>query len=449
MQENKNSFIYEPYRRDIFGSVIALVLTFLVHFCVFYFMPTSFSSKDKKEDLEELKLQILPPKARKSLPDFIEANPYANQDTPRADAPESFQNQRATDELPDPNSKSKLPYVGGELKDGKKIVQGTSSPEDQLNPQNIQNVLERPLAQQAKPTEVPSMEAKKAQTSEESQAQASNESSQVESDLQGGEKTIAEDSQKKESGNVEKSKPNATASQKGELAATETSKEGLFQTLKTPEQSTSTTAPKEGKPTLASGESKDSLSRVGENMKKNSASKKSEKQGRSVAKKPIKKVAPKPEKKLVEKAEKNTPQEEQLPAPKPRPMLSMKIPAGPLADNKQRASERGVVAVDSRFSEFGAYQQRMIEAISRQWNLLGSKYDLGTAIGTQVIIEYSLNTQGELVRCEILFTNSTNTGAGLCEQSILTTAPYGAWTQEMINALGTQEQSVRITFHYR
>ena len=77
------------------------------------------------------------------------------------------------------------------------------------------------------------------------------------------------------------------------------------------------------------------------------------------------------------------------------------------------------------------------------------KYDLATAVGSQVVIEYNLNTKGELTKIEVLFSNSTNTGTGLCEQSILTTAPYGEWTQEMVNTLGTQDQTVRITFHYR
>lgn len=127
----------------------------------------------------------------------------------------------------------------------------------------------------------------------------------------------------------------------------------------------------------------------------------------------------------------------------------MRIPAGPLADNRSRASMQGTIAVDSRFSEFGAYQQRMIEAISRQWNLLGSQYDLNTAVNTIVVIEYSIDKTGALASISVLYSNSTNTGRGLCEQSILTTAPYGEWTREMISALGEQNQDVRITFHYR
>ena len=164
-------------------------------------------------------------------------------------------------------------------------------------------------------------------------------------------------------------------------------------------------------------------------------------QRQSSEKKPeTEKTQPKPE---------EPPVNEDLPAPKPRPMLSMRIPAGPLAENNSHASARGVVACDSRFSEFGAYQQRMIEAISRQWNLLASKYDLGTAVGTIVQIEFYIDSSGALSRFKVVFSNSTNTGSGLCEQSILTTAPYGEWTQEMVNTFGNQDQSVKITFHYR
>ena len=66
-----------------------------------------------------------------------------------------------------------------------------------------------------------------------------------------------------------------------------------------------------------------------------------------------------------------------------------------------------------------------------------------------VVIEYSLDKSGNLVSISVLYSNSTNTGRGLCEQSILTTAPYGEWTREMISVLGDSNQDVRITFHYR
>ena len=91
----------------------------------------------------------------------------------------------------------------------------------------------------------------------------------------------------------------------------------------------------------------------------------------------------------------------------------------------------------------------MIEAISRQWNLLGARYDLSSAFGSQVAIEFSLNTEGELVNFTVVFSSSTNTATALCQQAILSTAPYGTWTQEMVNTLGEQPQRVKINFLYR
>lgn len=421
MQDKDYNFIFESGRRDFFAPAIALFLTIIIHLLLYGLFPKQFVRSNSKSDLEELKLEIVPPKPRKGAPEFIEANPYANQDTPRPNAPESFQNQRAADELPDPDSKSKLPYVGGEIKDGKKIVQGTSSPEDILNPQAVQSVLERPLVQQAHPAESP--------LSVPPQAAAETEKSKTPSPdgNAAGKDAAQKDSETLANSNL-KDGERDSALNTGEPSEAESSEDGFLNTRVGGKAAQKSTAPESAKPDYG---------------KKAMPSETGPKPGAGKALNSPASVSPKADNKRAEQPK------EELPSPKPRPTLSMKIPAGPLADNRQRASSQGVLAVDSRFSEFGAYQQRMIEAISRQWNLLGSKYDLGAAVGSQIVIEFSLNMMGELVKCEVLFSNSTHTGAGLCEQAILTTAPYGAWTAEMINSLGPQDQSVRITFHYR
>lgn len=61
--------------------------------------------------------------------------------------------------ITDPSSKSKMPYVEGEIKGGKKIVSGTNSPEDILNPQQPFETLQRPLEQPAQASEFPRAEA--------------------------------------------------------------------------------------------------------------------------------------------------------------------------------------------------------------------------------------------------------------------------------------------------
>lgn len=408
---------------DKTAAAIALVITLLVHLGLYFAAPSAFlnfSAAHKSEPDDELKLEILPPKIIKKIPDFVEANPFANTEKPASpDAPESFTDQRAADILPDPSSKSKMPYVEGEIKDGRKIVEGTSSPEDALNPQAPLETLERPLEQPAQVSEV------------ETPAQ-----NQTAATAQQPQKSQPQADAQPEAAQTPKSQPEAETSERYDIGA----KSSPFPTADTAEEKVPNTNPDgaDGK-TKTAQTNAEKISEAP--AQKQAQAKENSAQNQSPAQ---------TEKQPAQNADTPTPPiDESLPAPKPRPYLSMKIPAGPLADNRTRASSQGTVAVDSRFSEFGAYQQRMIEAISRQWNLLGSAYDLNTAVNTIVVVEYSLNKNGELTAISTPFSNSTNTGRGLCEQSILTTAPYGEWTRDMIAALGEQDQQVRITFHYR
>ena len=418
MQDDFDKDFYSNANKaDILALVVAFIATVITHVGTYYVIPQEFSKfGDKQEKTDDLKIEVLPPKFEKKMPEFIEANPYANDNLPSSkDAPESFKNQRAADEIPDPSSKSKKPFVDGEIKDGKKIVSGTSSEQDDLNPHKVIQTLERPLQQPAQPTETSAQQTETA-------TQATQETSKAD--------TNAEQVAKTENANDKKSDSQAqkdTALTKAELKKESASQdENAFIKIEKKKETNLPVAKEVGAYTKA---------------QKNVAN--TDKLAETV--KPQTKQQE--QKKVEQKQE--APQEENIPAPRPRPTLSMKIPAGPLADNRSHASAQGTVACDSRFSEFGAYQQRMLEAISRQWNLLASKYDLGTAVGTIVVIEFYLNTLGELSKFKILHTTSTNTGTGLCEQCILTTAPYGEWTQEMVNTFGGQDQSVRITFHYR
>ena len=119
MQKKRDSEIYyDTGRTDAAAIIIALVLTVLIHLAVFRLVPAEFEKYGGGPDIEELKIEILPPKIDKSFPEFVEANPYANQSEPEPGAAESFMTQRAAEELPDPDSKSRKPYTEGEIPEG-------------------------------------------------------------------------------------------------------------------------------------------------------------------------------------------------------------------------------------------------------------------------------------------------------------------------------------------
>ena len=394
MQDNFDIFFKQSKRDDILTIAVALFLALALHFGVYKLLPSTFVKKIEKPS--QMAFEILPPEIRKKTPQFVEANPYGNELQPEKAAPISFKNQRVADEVPDKSSKSSRPFVKGEDKKYKKIVSGTSDELDKLAPARVSKILERPLTEH---------------TRNEQQSQA-----------------------KQSQGLQAKSSKQETQTQ---------TKETSLQAQKQTTQSSATA--KALRPDKIDSANIDNSSNAilvpkikQQELPKTKNIENSQQQ---------KLQQTKPQQQQIQQAQQQ--QIQDIPAPRARPRLSMKIPAGPLMDNNTASSNTGRISIDSRFSEFGAYQQRMIEAISRQWNLLGSRYDLSSAIGSQVVINFALNTEGELVSFKIVFSTSTHTGAGLCEQSILSTAPYGVWTQEMVNTLGQQPQQVTIRFLYR
>ena len=115
--------IYESGRaEDKIAALSGIAAALLLHALVYFAAPDRFAEYETAtRGGDELKLEILPPEISKRPPEFVEANPFANTEKPDSpDAPDSFTDQRASDIIPDPSSKSKMPYVEGEIKDGKK-----------------------------------------------------------------------------------------------------------------------------------------------------------------------------------------------------------------------------------------------------------------------------------------------------------------------------------------
>lgn len=492
-RQSENPQLYwNANRSDALAVCVAAVLTILIHALIFWAVPFDIA-RPKEPARGDLEITFEQPQFDRRLPDTVEANPFANDDTPAPDSPESFMNQRAADEVTDPDSKSKMPYVEGEIKNGRKIVQGAGSPENAyVAAREVLETLNRPLAQPARPSEVRSETppAQPARTADSSERPAEGEKSAQAAERNARQKGAADS---KNSGDSGAQAAQATAGMSGAAGESGSSADGLKNAgaaaKKNAADSGGTRAglpaePQESESVFAAvpldspiapnafssesggADSADSARKKSGDVPKKDSQKdssggrlsqnadESARGGARNSGEPSQTFAKTSGREPVSEPESSAetppaPESEPLPKPAPRPSLSMKIPAGPLADNRVRASRQGTLAVDSRFSEFGAYQQRMIEAISRQWNLLGAQYDLVSAIGSQTVIEFRLNTRGELTRLEVLFSNSTNLGRGLCEQSILTTAPYGEWTSEMVSVLGSRDCPVRITFYYR
>lgn len=135
--------------------------------------------------------------------------------------------------------------------------------------------------------------------------------------------------------------------------------------------------------------------------------------------------------------------------PQPRPRLNFKTPPGPVMKNQGSASRMGVVAIDAKFSEFGGYTQRMLEAISAQWHLLGNQSQyLSGEMGSFVVVQFVLDSEGHVSDLMVLHSTASRAATLLVQDAILSRAPFGKWTRDMVQTLG-ESQEVRITFNYR
>lgn len=134
--------------------------------------------------------------------------------------------------------------------------------------------------------------------------------------------------------------------------------------------------------------------------------------------------------------------------PMPRPRLSPKVLPGPLLDSQVYAARMGPVGFDAKFSQFGYYLSRMFETIQMQWYSLLSDITIGQEKRPAiVVVEYVLDSEGRVLDTNVLETNAGQLGTLLCRDAIESRAPFGLWTEQMVDQLGDQT-SIILKFIY-
>lgn len=139
----------------------------------------------------------------------------------------------------------------------------------------------------------------------------------------------------------------------------------------------------------------------------------------------------------------------QRPSPQPRPRLSAKALQAPILKSQTRVASLGVLAIDAKWSLFGAYQQQVLEAISLQWQLLaGHLKSVERDKKSEVVIEFHLNPDGRVEGLKVLKTNASMSATLVCQDAIRSREPFGIWPEEMVKLFG-KEKRVCIHFFYR
>jgi hypothetical protein len=136
--------------------------------------------------------------------------------------------------------------------------------------------------------------------------------------------------------------------------------------------------------------------------------------------------------------------------PQPRPQLVKTIQTRPaiLAENKFGTTNIGPTAVDARWSNYGAYLQRMIDSVQIQWERIVIEQKANPVGGSSVTVKFVMNDEGRIVDIGVENSTANDTATRACVSAITDRMPYGPWTDDMKAVLGDRQQ-MTFTFYYQ
>jgi len=152
---------------------------------------------------------------------------------------------------------------------------------------------------------------------------------------------------------------------------------------------------------------------------------------------------------------------EPVTAPKPQPEGPNPTPVNPerpkatvvtgttglLLRNAIGANRAGSLAISARFSNYGDYMQRMMEAIQSSWWSIIERSRFATVSRGVVVVRFTLRRDGTVVNAEILESDVPVVMALACKDSVMAPAPYDPWRPDMVALFGDSDE-VTIRFLY-
>ena len=120
---------------------------------------------------------------------------------------------------------------------------------------------------------------------------------------------------------------------------------------------------------------------------------------------------------------------------------------GLLLRNAIGSNRAGTLAISARFSNYGDYMQRMMEAIESSWWSIVDRSHFTTVSRGVVVVRFTLRSDGTVVNAEVLQSDVPLVMALACKDSVMAPAPYDRWRPDMVALYGEQDV-VTIHFHY-
>ena len=116
-------------------------------------------------------------------------------------------------------------------------------------------------------------------------------------------------------------------------------------------------------------------------------------------------------------------------------------------DNQFGTRNIGAVSYDAKWSEYGAYLHKMLEAIQYQWDRILIDSATYPPSGSMVTVKFTIDSKGKITDIGVLESTSSEQGKQSCPAAITMSAPYGDWSEDMVKVLGNS-QDITINFYY-
>ena len=107
----------------------------------------------------------------------------------------------------------------------------------------------------------------------------------------------------------------------------------------------------------------------------------------------------------------------------------------------------GSIAVDARFSNYGDYTQRMMEAIQSSWWSIIERSRFESVSRGRVTVSFRLHRDGTVTDAKIHGSEVTRVMTLACKDAVMAPAPYDIWRADMVAMYG-ESDTVTINFHY-
>jgi hypothetical protein len=152
---------------------------------------------------------------------------------------------------------------------------------------------------------------------------------------------------------------------------------------------------------------------------------------------------------LIQNADSSQPRiDPHKPRPRPQVVKQQQVRPAIFQENKLGTQNIGTIAYDAKWSNYGQYLQKMIEAVQVQFDRLNIESRIAQVSGTNVKVVFKLNNKGEIAQVVTVDGNGGPQAQNIAVSSITARAPYGPWTDDMVAVLG-EVQELTFVFYYQ